>query len=146
MRKIDYLALVALVAIAFTGCKENTNEPEFRLTDLQGLWLEDNTEHYVRFTDEKSDETDYLYGREWHEDEDYTEADLKPYGMGWFKYKFEKNGNLTEIHLMDNGGAEIPKIYVVTKLTDADLEYYEKDYKSNKYSFSRILPLDTYPE
>ena len=57
MRKIYYLALVALVAIAFTGCKENTNEPEFRLTDLQGLWLEDNTEHYVRFTDEKSDET-----------------------------------------------------------------------------------------
>lgn len=146
MRKIYYLALVALVAIAFTGCKENTNEPEFRLTDLQGLWLEDNTEHYVRFTDEKSDETDYLYGREWHEDEDYTEVDLKPYGMGWFKYKFEKNGNLTEIHLMDNGGAEIPKIYVVTKLTDDDLEYYEKDYKSNKYSFSRILPLDTYLE
>lgn len=146
MRKFYYLALVALVAIAFTGCKENTNEPEFRLIDLQGLWLEDNTEHYVRFTDEKSDETDYLYGREWHEDEDCTEADLKPYGMGWFKYKFEKNGNLTEIHLMDNGGAEIPKIYVVTKLTDDDLEYYEKDYKSNKYSFSRILPLDTYPE
>ena len=139
MRKFYYLALVALVAIAFNSCKENTNEPEFRLTDLQGLWLEDNTEHYVRFTDEKSDETDYLYGREWHEDEDYTEADLKPYGMGWFKYKFEKNGNLTEIHLMDNGGAEIPKVYVVSKLTDTVLEYYEKDNKSWSYSFTKIV-------
>ena len=61
-------------------------------------------------------------------------------GNGWFKYKFEtSNKNLTEIHLMDNEGAEIPKIYIVSVLTDTDLEYYEEDHKSIKYRFSKVV-------
>ena len=40
---------------------------------------------------------------------------------------------------MDNGGAEIPKVYVVTLLTDTDLSYYEKDHKSIKFSFSKVV-------
>ena len=115
------------------------NKPEYQLSDLQGLWLENNTEHYVRFTKEQSDETGYLYGREWDEAEDITEDDLLPKGNGWFKYLFETTGSLTEIHLMDNGGAEIPKVYVVTVLTDTELSYYEKDHKSIKFSFSKVV-------
>ena len=38
MRKFYYLALVALVAVAFSSCQKN--EPTFYLQDLQGLWLE----------------------------------------------------------------------------------------------------------
>ena len=93
----------------------------------------------MRFTTEQSDETGYLYGREWDEAQDITEADLKPKGNGWFKYQFKSTGDLTEIHLLDNGGAEIPKVYVVTKLTTDELEYYEKDQKSNKFYFSKII-------
>ncbi len=160
MRKIVYLALVAFVAIAFSSCqKNNTNEPElFKLTDLQGLWQENNTEHYVRFTEEKADEAGYLLGREW-DDSDWEDPDMtfeefliwnrEQLGHlvnGWFQYKMEGSGNLTEIHFMDNGGAEIPKIYVISKLTDTDLEYYEKEYKNIKYRFSKVLPLDTYAE
>lgn len=116
------------------------NDPEYRLSDLQALWQENGTEHFVRFTTEQSDEAKYLYGREWDEAEDVYEEDLKPYGNGWFKYLFETTGrNLTEIHLMDNGGAEIPKVYVVTKLTNTDLEYYEKDNKNIKFSFSKVV-------
>jgi hypothetical protein len=145
MRKFYYLALIALVGIAFSSCT-STNTPEFRLSDLQGLWQENNTEHYVRFTDEQSDEKGYFYGLEWNEGEDKYEQDLidareelgHP-GNGWFKYDFETNGSLTEIHLMDNGGAEIPKVYVVSKLTDTVLEYYEKDNKSWSYSFTKIV-------
>ena len=145
MRKFYYLALIALVGIAFSSCTP-TNTPEFRLSDLQGLWQENNTEHYVRFTDEQSDEKGYFYGLEWNEGEDKYEQDLidareelgHP-GNGWFKYDFETNGSLTEIHLMDNGGAEIPKVYVVSKLTDTVLEYYEKDNKSWSYSFTKIV-------
>ena len=133
----------AIIGIALSSCSlfggGGGNTPEYRLSDLQGLWLENNTQHYVRFTTEQSDETAYLYGREWDEAEDIFEEDLMPHGNGWFKYKFETSGDLTEIHLMDNGGAEIPKVYVVSKLTDSDLEYYEKDHKNIKYYFSKMV-------
>ena len=139
--------LLAVLAMAFAGCNMLSPEkPDYRISDLQGLWEENNTQHYVRFTTERTEEYPYFYGREWDEAEDVYERDLLDYlaeygihGNGWFEYKFETNGNLTEIHLMDNGGAEIPKVYVVTALTDTKLEYYEKDFKSNKYYFSKIV-------
>lgn len=131
---------IVVLGIAMTSCGLfNNNNPEYKLSDLQGLWQENNAEHFVRFTTEQSDEAGYLYGREWHEDEDVFESDLKPYGNGWFKYLFETSGNLTEIHLMDNGGAEVPKVYVVSSLTSDKLEYYEKDRTSNKFSFSKVV-------
>ena len=52
MRKFYYLALVALIGIAFSSCSligGGENTPEFRLGDLQGLWQETNTQHFVRF-------------------------------------------------------------------------------------------------
>lgn len=128
---------IALLGIAVCSCTPNA--PSFNLSDLQGLWQENNTEHFVRFTTEQSDEAGYLYGREWDEAEDIYEEDLLPHGNGWFKYLFETNGNLTEIHLMDNGGAEIPKVYIVSKLTSTTLEYYEKDHKSISFSFQKMV-------
>lgn len=149
MKHINKILLLALVGIAFVGCNLFNKTEEFQLSDLQGLWQEttrSGLEHYVRFTTEQSEETGYLYGREWDEAEDIYEKDLLDFlaeygihGNGWFKYKFEKNGNLTEIHLMDNGGAEIPKVYVVTLLTDTDLSYYEKDHKSIKFTFTKVV-------
>ena len=140
MKKSFKFILIALVGLSLASCNMiNKNTPSYQLSDLQGLWEENNTKHYVRFTTEQSDETGYLYGREWDEAQDITEADLKPKGNGWFKYQFKSTGDLTEIHLLDNGGAEIPKVYVVTKLTTDELEYYEKDQKSNKFYFSKII-------
>lgn len=138
--KVFRLVCIALVGLAMTSCGLfNNNNPEYKLSDLQGLWQENNMEHFVRFTTEQSDEAGYLYGREWNEDEDVFESDLKPYGNGWFKYLFETSGNLTEIHLMDNGGAEVPKVYIVSKLNDTELQYYEKDRTNNKFSFSKVV-------
>ena len=145
MRRFYYLALVAIVGIAMSSCSligGGGNNPEYQLSDLQGLWLENNTQHYVRFTTEQSDEPKYLYGREWDEAEEVYEEDLLPYGNGWFKYWFESNGGLHELHLMDNQGAVIPKEYIVSKLTDTDLEYYEKDQKNNKFYFRKSVVLD----
>ena len=151
MRKIYYLALVALVGIAFSSCNMlGPSQPEYRLSDLQALWLENGTEHYVRFTTEQSDEQKYLYGREWNDNEWYDEGSYEEFlieqrerqgypGNGWFKYLFETTGSLTEIHFMENGGAEIPKVYVVSKLTDTDLAYYEKDHPSSKFKFTKIV-------
>lgn len=141
MKAFKFL-LVALTGIVLSSCSllgGGDKEPSYQLSNLQALWLENNTQHYVRFTTEQSNETGYLYGREWDEADDIYEEDLQPQGNGWFKYKFESNGGLHELHLMDNGGAEIPKEYIVSKLTDTDLEYYEKDYKSIKYRFSKVV-------
>lgn len=151
MKKFYHLALCAIVSLTLTACfgDLSNNTPAYSISDLQGLWQENNTEHFVRFTSEQSDEADYLYGREWNVDEDVSEQDLinsreelgHP-GNGWFKYKFvTSNGELTEIHLLDNGGAEIPKIYCVTKLADGQLEYYERDHPGIKFYYTKIVSL-----
>lgn len=140
-RRINYLFL-ALVGVVLTGCFGPTEPVEFKVSDLYrdgGLWLEERAdqEHYVRFTDEQGD-PGYLYGREWHEEEDVHEKDLLPYGNGWFMYKIT-HPDLTEIHLMDNDGARIPKVYVITTLTEDRLEYYEKDIEARKFKFNKVV-------
>ena len=147
MRKSIQILFLAFVAVALASCDMfNKTTPSYSLSDLQGLWQRNNTQEFVRFTTEQSDETGYLYGCEWDEAEDVTEQDridarneLGHPGNGWFKYQFKSTGDLTEIHLMDNGGAEIPKIYVVSKLTDTDLVYYEKEYPSIKFNFTKVV-------
>lgn len=154
MKKLYYLALAAVVGIALSSCSllggGGSNTPSFSLSDLQGLWEENGTQHYVRFTTEQSDETGYLYGREWNEDEWYEDTPYEDFlieqrnkqgfpGNGWFKYKFETKGDLHEIHLFDNQGAEIPKEYIVSTLTSSSLTYYEKDYPSSKFYFSKVV-------
>lgn len=138
-----------MVSVSLSGCFFGTggsgsNTPTFSLGDLQGLWLENNTEHFVRFTTERSDEYPYYLGCEWDEAEDVHESDLLDSrnelghpGDGWFKYELKSSGTLTEIILMDNQGAEYSKVYVVTKLDDTTLEYYEKDRPSSKFSFEK---------
>lgn len=140
--KKHFIFVLSILACAFTSCINLGNggdESTFQLSALQGLWQEDNTQHYVRFTTEQSNEVGYFYGREWDEAEDVREEDLLTHGNGWFKYLFETNGQLTEIHLMDNGGADIPKVYVVSVLTNTRLEYYEKDFPAFKYYFNKIV-------
>lgn len=136
-KKIVFLSILSVIAIAMTSCW-NVPEPEvvFEEANLLGLWQETNTEAFVRFTAERDETGEYKYGREWDESEDIFESDLKPYGNGWFKYKLVQN-DLTEIHLMDNGGAEIPKVYVVTKLTDTELRY--KDDFGTIHSLDKVI-------
>ena len=150
MKKYYYLAICAIVSLTLTGCfggSGSYNAPSYSLSDLLALWQEDGTDHVVRFTTERSSEYPYYLGLEWDEAEEITEQDLidareelgHP-GNGWFKYEFKTSGgDLTEIHLMDNEGAEIPKIYIVSRLTSDKLEYYEKDHSSSKYYFSKVV-------
>ena len=133
---IKHLSILAVIIIAMTSCFNTSEEPNFVEADLLGLWQEKGTEVYVRFTNEKDNTGEYKYGREWDESEDIFESDLLPYGNGWFKYKLVKS-DLTEIHLMDNGGAELPKVYVVTKLTAGNLEY--KDNFGTTHVFEKVL-------
>lgn len=146
--KKQILMALSLVVLALTlhSCFGGNEEPTFSQKDLYsngGLWLEEGTQHYMRFTTEAVKENPgYMYGREWDEEEDIYETDLlkeeNMYGNGWFKYQLEVK-NLHELHLMNNDGAEIPKEYVVTKLTADRLEYYEKDMPSSKFTFTKVV-------
>ena len=136
MRKsILRIALVAMVGAVVASCSLGT-EPTFQENDLLGLWQEDGKEAFVRFTAEKDSTGMYKYGREWNEGEGVSESDLTTYGNGWFKWKLVK-ADLTEIHLMENGGAELPKVYTVSKLTDTELQYQD-DFK-NVHSFQKVV-------
>ena len=154
MRKNYFLALVALVGLVFTGCNPFGNTPEYQLSDLQALWLETNVtnkQHYVRFTTEKAQDAGYFLGREWNDNEwddpDMTYEEFLIWnrdqlghpGNGWFEYQLETKGDLHEIHFMDNGGADIPKEYIVSVLTDTKLEYYEKDNKNRKFTYEKVV-------
>ena len=130
------ILILVLVAVAMTSCFGPSNEPSFVEADLLGLWQEEGTEAYVRFTSEADETGEYKYGREWDEGDDVSEGHLTPYGNGWFKYKLVKS-DLTEIHLMDNGGANIPKVYFVVKLTAGELEY--RDEYKNTHRFEKVL-------
>ena len=134
-KNILRIAIVALVGALMASCI-GVEEP--MNGNIVGLWLEDGKEHYVRFTTEQADTT-YQYGYEWDEADKVTEEDVlndKP-GNGWFKWLLEKP-QLKEIHLMSNNGGDIPKIYTITKLTDTELQYYEKEQPKNKFSFSHV--------
>ena len=136
MRKsILRIALVAMVGALVASCSLGT-EPTFQENDLLGLWQEDGKGAFVRFTADKDSTGVYKYGCEWNEGEGVFESDLTKYGNGWFKWKLVK-ADLTEIHLMENGGADIPKVYTVRKLTDTEL-LYEDDFK-NVHSFQKVV-------
>ena len=136
MKKSTILfGVLAVIALTMTSCW-NVPEVEIDEAKLLGLWakgdatgLDSVPVEFVRFTDETDETGEYKYGCQWNVSEDIYEEDLKPYGNGWFKYKLV-NRNLTEIHLMDNGGAVVLKEYVVVNLTDNELQYEDK--KSGK--------------
>ena len=126
--------VLAIVAMVMISCQ--VDKPTFQEADLLGLWQENGQEAFVRFTAEKDSTGEYKYGREWDESDEMSESDLKPYGNGWFKYKLVKS-DLTEIHLMDNGGADIPKVYTVLNLTEDALEY--KDDRGVTTTFAKVV-------
>ena len=126
--------VLAIVAMVMISCQ--SDKPTFQEADLLGLWQENGQEAFVRFTAEKDSTGEYKYGREWDESDDMSESDLKPYGNGWFKYKLVKS-DLTEIQLMENGGAEILKVYTVLHLTEDALEY--KDDCGVTTTFAKVV-------
>jgi len=133
--------LVALVGIGLCSCKQEATS--FLQSDLQGLWQENGTKHYIRFLAEQSTvKTEYCWGYEWDETDEETavyEEDVKAdqYGNGWFMYRLNKD-ELLEIHKMSGGDwADIPKTYIVTVLSSTTLTYYPKGYTNEKTSFTK---------
>ncbi|MBQ8100967.1 MAG: hypothetical protein IJV55_07680 [Paludibacteraceae bacterium] len=141
MKRILYsLATACLMAVLMTSCNMFT-APSFEEDLLIGKWQNTaNSGEFWVYTTETTNDGEYQYGHTW--DESYNdpeqavyEEDLTPYGNGWFKWKLVKS-SLTQIHLMENAGAEIPKVYTVTALTETTLTY--KDDFKKTYTFKKI--------
>ncbi len=131
VKSLFFVALVALVA-GLSSCKKEVSYSE---SDIIGTWQETGTEAFMCFTTEQDKTAEYKYGYEWDEAQDIFPADLVKYGNGWFKWKIVK-ADLTQIHLMDNGGAEIPKVYNILKLNETNLEI-EDEFKS-KHTYNKV--------
>jgi len=117
------IAIFALTAIilSFSSCSPDT-DVEFDETLLYGKWQENEL---LNFEVYNADGTGYT----WDEADDVTEAEAQPFT--WTL----KGENLTHIHIMEMG-ADIPKVYTVTKLTAYELAY-EDDY-GKIHTFSKI--------
>ena len=135
MRKFLYMALIALAGICLVGCKKD--QKDFYLSDLQGLWQNDQTTTwYMRFTADQGDIAGCYWGREWADfGDDVTEDNLFDpetyHGNGWFQYKLEKNGDFTYINMMDNKGADVPKSFKMITLTSSKMTF-QNDLKEKK--------------
>jgi hypothetical protein len=129
------MALIAIAGICLVGCKKD--QKDFYLSDLQGLWQNDQTTTwYMRFTADQGDIAGCYWGREWGDlGDDVTEDDLfdpeNYHGNGWFQYKLEKNGDFTYINMMDNKGADVPKSFKMITLTSSKMTF-QNDLKEKK--------------
>lgn len=131
-RLFPAIAIVSIMIAGFTACTPSVPVDEEQLI---GRWQnETNTQEYWVYTTETDETGDYQYGKTWDESE--VEEDMIEYhGNGWFKWQVAGQ-ELTQIHLMDNGAAEIPKVYTITLLNDNRLEY--KDNFGKRFSFVKI--------
>lgn len=156
MKKSLFITTILAVLVCFVSCQKTTTtySPE----DLVGRWQapsmsqpDDTLQFRVFLAETASDEPEYRYGYEWdmgdHEGWDETKGtyedflltkgnDGEYHGNGWYKWKLATNGDLTIINLMHNGGADIPKTYTVTTLTNTDLSF--KDSFGKIHSFTKV--------
>ncbi len=132
-RVLSIIAVLCALAGAFTSC--NFNPVEFDEIDLIGRWkapsdvAPESAFQYCIFLEDKDDTGEYRLGKMWDEGDDVKEEDLTYLGNGWFKWKLTGD-ELMEIHLMENGGAEIPKYYTITTLSETTLTYEDSFGKS----------------
>lgn len=139
--KFSVFSLLIVVAAVLIGCNPN-GTIEYSLSDLQGLWLENGTEHYMRFTTDAADslKAGYLWGYEWDEGEgtnweDLFKADMY-HGNSWFIYRLEGEKWL-QINAMSIGSGVIPETYVITTLNKSTFEYYKEGYKNEKQTYTK---------
>lgn len=119
MKRTSYYLLFAIFSmLSFYSCAPET---DFDDALLIGKWVS-GTEYYKY----NSGGT----GITWDTADDVTEAEGQAFT--WTLIKDE----LTHIHIMETGGAGVPKIYTVTELSATTLKY--KDDYGKSYTFTKV--------
>jgi len=117
-RLVYYFLSFILIGTTFTAC--TLEGDSFDQALLIGKWVS-GTVHY-RYDNGGG-------GATWDTSEDVQEVDAQEFT--WTLVSAE----LTHIHILETGGAGVPKTYTVTKLTDTSLEY--EDSFGTSYSFTK---------
>lgn len=101
---------------------EDIPEADFRML---GKWQSEENPHWYRVYYSDWETEDYFWGKEWNEDEDILETDLRFHGNGWFLWR--KDGNtVNELVVTDGAFAVIPHIYSISFLSSDRMTYCEK--------------------
>ena len=88
------------------------------------------------YYDDYDEEEGLFWGKEWDEEEDVTEEDLRYHGNGWFRWD-KRGGTLREFATMDSRDVPIAKIYVIDYISPDSLAYHEDKSPNQVYSFAR---------
>jgi hypothetical protein len=94
-------------------------------TNLVGKWQSATNPQWYKVYYDDYDENGYFWGKEWYEDEDVQETDLKWHGNGWFLWRLE-GATITELAVTDGDIAVIPHIYSFSSLNPDKMSYIEK--------------------
>ena len=158
-KKLIWILVCIVVAVAAAigigvhylqnGEKENTilstdgagyAEEEIPHADplIVGKWQNtSNRGWYKVYYDDYDEDEKLFWGKEWDENEDVKEEDLRYHGNGWFRW--EKKGNtLREYATMDARDVPIHRLYKIKTTTHDSLVYNDPDYKKTIYRFARV--------
>lgn len=113
--------LIATAVVLCWSCEgeDVVSDKEFDVTLLYGTWRLNDSQLYYKYFEDGT-------GYTWDESDDVTEEEAQ--GFTWTLDKSEM------IH-MHVGMALVPKYYIVTKLTDTQLCYYDAYVTSKTYQF-----------
>ena len=119
--KLFIIAIIAVTAIivSMSSCSPDT-DVEFDKTLLYGKWQENNTKNFEVYNEDGT-------GYTWDEADDVTETEAQP-----FTWTLEGE-TLQHIHIMEMG-ANIPKVYTVTKLSATELAYEDGFGKTHTFN------------
>ena len=125
IRRIFYkISALFLLLFIFISCSE-FGKSKYDEALLYGKWRSGTL--YYKYN---SNNTGYT----WDTKDDVYENEAQ-------RFTWSLSGSeLTQIHKLETGGGEIPKVYKISELTSTKLRYFD-DYKS--YSFTKIGDLGT---
>ena len=101
-----------------------------------GTWRNAENPLWYKVYLDDYDSDGFFWGKEWSEDEDVFEEDLTFHGNGWFRWRKEGK-TLKELHKMDIGGVEIPKLWRFKASPDS-LLLSHPDFKDRCDRFGRV--------
>lgn len=130
-KQLRLSSLLLVVATVFLLCscenEEVVPDKEYDVSLLYGIWQLNDSQLFYRYFEDGT-------GKTWDVSDDISEEEAQE-----FTWTLEKS-ELIHMHIISTGSGVVPKYYIVTKLTNDELCYYDAYVTSKKYQFIRVKP------